>query len=263
MSEKKEMSPEEIREQIRKIKEKLENHIPAEVYYAYFLLTTQWLALEELEGQSDFVKESTKKGIRQQMRFKKAMLPPYFEQGKSTLFGMEFDEYVNEAWVSFLENYEISEEYHNDYSKLSEEELDVQPLINNFIQYLNTRYVKSGGKFPYIPLGHILMRSVQNKVENSSYKDSKNKRNFSTDDETSPQSQQEAQSANFEDNILNREAIQSVIKKLDDINQKIVELLQEENSQTEIAKKLGVSNAAISKRMKKISKIIKSELNNQ
>lgn len=216
------LTPQQARIEMRKLKEELEDNISPDVYYAYFLLTMQWLGLEQSEEQYDFVKESIKKGIRQQMRFKGSKILPYFEQGKSTLFDMEFDEYVNEAWIDFLEKFEISEDYQEGYSVLSEAELDVQPLMNNFIQYLNKDYAKHSEKFPFISLKYLLMRSVQKKVENNSYKDSKNNRNSSIDDETSRMSQQEDQSANFVDSILTEEVIQSAIKKLDDKNKKIV-----------------------------------------
>lgn len=60
---------------------------------------------------------------------------------------------------------------------------------------------------------------------------------------------------------LTKDIVQSAIKELDDINKKIVDLISQGYKQKDIAKELGISDAAVSKRMKKIREVIAAKSN--
>lgn len=302
-----------------------EDEIPPEVYHAYFLLTMKWLGMEENE-HLEFVKKATKRGARQQARWNGTFLPPYFDRGNSTLFGFEFDEYLSEAWIDFLDKFQISDKYKtDDLTGLTKNEIYEEPIINKFIEYLEEEHRSSANDYekklkdmeqkfenetfeeldsliekyadlsddefekltdellnrklgelqkerervqekehgPYIPLEFILMNAIRNKVERESYW---SKKGFSIDplddgSETPLLSRLEDQGAGVEEKTLTKDIVQSAIKELDDINKKIVDLISQGYKQKDIAKELGISDAAVSKRMKKIREVIAAKSN--
>lgn len=101
------------------------------------------------------------------------------------------------------------------------------------------------------------------KVERESYW---SKKGFSIDplddgSETPLSSRLEDQGAGVEEKTLTKDIVQSAIKELDDINKKIVDLISQGYKQKDIAKELGISDAAVSKRMKKIREVIAAKSN--
>lgn len=92
------------------------------------------------------------------------------------------------------------------------------------------------------------------------------KKGFSIDplddgSETPLSSRLEDQGAGVEEKTLTKDIVQSAIKELDDINKKIVDLISQGYKQKDIAKELGISDAAVSKRMKKIREVIAAKSN--
>lgn len=278
----------------------------------------KWLGIEVTE-QLDTIQKATKRGVREFTSYS-GNIPKGSEK---EVYGIEFEEYVNEVWVDFLDKFEISEKYKDD-SDLSEEELYVEPLINKFIEYLERRYqpsfnsniksiqasiqafqadtfnewddlvekyadltdeefdkltddllAKKLDEFhrkmegyknvyyePYIPLDAILKRLSQNQVAKRGRIVKKERKNISIDDETQKLiGQLREQSGNPEESYYINELIQSVLEELDDVNKKIVDLISQGYKQKDIAKELGISDAAVSKRMKKIREVIVAKSN--
>ena len=206
-------------------------------YAAFVRLFIEWRE-KSGEEQYDAAKDGVRKAARTYGRF--AGNPAYLNKSGDTLHGAEFDEYTNESWASLEE-------------KFSD--------VDGFADYLGKNLNPETG---YPMSDDMLRRAAQNMIGRMQREQKKSSKMLSTD-----YTQEDDDGNEMATNIPDVSVDISGIVELDDFIDCVRDLLAKDPRdldifdgllsgvpQTIIAEELGISPAAVSKRVKKIRDLI-------
>lgn len=269
---------------------------PPEAYAAFVRIYLEWMERDE-EEKIALVERSVNNAAREHRKFVPNIGYSQFllKKGFTTMYGADFDEYVNEVWAIFLENcadvdsfavylQKDFEKAAREYDKMRDSFLDdvfkewnsvtVGMSNQQLDKFFKSELVKRMKEFEakkdnfekrhsgYPKLTKLLRRPAQNMMGRLYREQRKASRGISLDaddinTDTKPEIEDKTEHGLLvEEDLVVRDYIERVKKKLDKMDEKILDDIISGASQTEIADELGVSNAAVSKRMKKIRAIM-------
>ena len=296
---------------------------PPEAYAAFLRIYLEWAGQDEAE-QRALVERSVNNAARlhSTYRLDEDYSQFSFRKGFTTMYGENFEDYVNTVWVNFLEwcsDIDRFAEYlqKNFDRNMSKEDyaqrcqLLFDKMVDNFIkraekewnETIDKRLGKKKDKdkeaeeklpkelledldadcerrcaellkikkrfyettsLGYPSLRLLLRRPAQNKMESSYKKQQKASQNVSLEADTSEEGlvleieDKTKHGLLVEDELVMLDCIERAKKRLDERSKKILDDKIAEVSQKETAKELGMSSAAVSKRVEKIRNIVRS-----
>lgn len=300
---------------------------PPEAYAAFVRIYLEWMERDE-EEKITLVERSVNNAAKLQRMY--ALNKNYsqflLKKGYTTLYGADFEDYVNEVWVKFLEacsdvdqfavylqenfdknmlktNYhkhcqlqfnrmvdnfikraekdwkKAIEKYdaeHKDEDKKPEEELpqELEDYLDDDCAKRCAELAKIKKEFDettavgYPSLWLLLRRPAQNMMGRLLRNQSAASQTISIEVEAEDQKRCEfpdvgTDGIKVEDELALQDFIDHIRNVLDEKDREIFDLKASDYSQKEIAEKMGVSNAAISKRMKKIKDTVYKAMHSQ
>ena len=271
---------------------------PPEAYAAFVRLFIEWMEKEESE-QVDLVEKNVRLAQKAHTRYT-SVFPangPFGKKG-STLYGVEFDEYVNEVWADFLENCNDVDKFavhlQKDFERrlaqrkkfLDEMEVKFQGIesaIQNMSddeadKYLNEQEQKLRAEIEkrrkewdinYPSLEKSLSKPAEKMFSRKLYDLKKGQQTIlldGTEDENGDKAPVEIEDINVsglsvEEELAVQDIIDRTIITLDELDKQILILRMSGYRNTEIAKKLGIADSTVSNHIKKILSKLSNQLN--
>lgn len=304
---------------------------PPEAYITAVRIYAQWLERDE-EKKIALAEQSVNNAARLHSMYKlnKDYSQFLLKKGYTTLYGADFDDYVNEAWATFLEMCSdvdqfaeyLKEDFDKNFDKCKNMlktnyqkrcRLQLNRIVNNFIERAEKDWKREIEKYyrdnkdkdtdketeeglpkklvesldadcekrcaelakikkefdettaqGYPSLWLLLRRPAQNMMERLYREQQKASQGISLDaddinTDTMPEIEDKTKHGLLvENDLIVRDYIERVKKKLDKTDAQILDAKISGASQTEIANELGISNAAVSKRVNKIRAIMQN-----
>ncbi len=270
--------------------------------------------------QISLLEKGVREAVKKDMKYSTGKINPQFAPNKSgTLYGAEFDEYVNEVLVRFCsgkygkveeeeekqedekggkdkksksqEEYEkfidnlqkefekcfreyqkmreefldsVFKEWDTETADMTDDELDVylEKQFDARVKEFEQKRATFEERYPGYPkLKTLLRRFAQNTMYSWRKKQEVASRNVSLDAESEGQGKLDigdgaVNGINAEDELAMQELLERIRNTLDDRGRQILDLKMSGYSQNDIATTLNISDAAVSKRLKKIKAII-------
>lgn len=271
---------------------------PPEAYAAFIRLYIEWMEKEESE-QVDLVEKSVRLAQKAHTGYT-SVFPangPFGKRG-STLYEIEFDEYVNEVWVDFKKNCNDVDKFavhlQKDFERrltqrkkfMDEMEAEFQKIesaIQNMSddeadKYLNEQEQKLRAKIEkrrkewdinYPSLEKSLRKPAERIFSRKLYDLKKRQRIIPLDDtgdENGDKAPVEIEDINVnglsvEEELTVQDTIDRTMITLNDQDKRILVLKMSGYRNTEIAKELGIRDSTVSNRMKKIQSKLSNQLN--
>lgn len=272
---------------------------PPEAYAAFVRVYIEWMEKNEGE-QIDLIERKVRHAKNKMNAFSGGMLSGSFGGANAEVLGLQFEEYVNTVWVEFTEECDNADEFAAYLQKDFEKTMHKYKLMqDNFLKETFAEWDKATAnlegkaldnffavempkkqkefqlkkadfekRYPgFAPLSTILRRHAQNAMSRRLGEISKASKAISLDDydeEAEPIEIEDVSASgfSFEERLAIYDIIEKAMETLNMKDRKIFRMKMDGRSQTEIAKELGVSDATVSNRIKKILAKLKLDYEN-
>lgn len=269
--------------------QKSETPPPPEAYAAFVRIYVEWMEKSEDE-QVDMAKDSVRNARSAVNHCSNGVVSGYSGKANPELLGLQFEEYVNTVWLEFAEMCDNADEFaaylQNHFDAVMRK---YQLMVNKFLddvftewdnatvnlygaaldRYFKLEIPKREAQFrqmkadfekrnPAFPsLDTLLRRPAQNMIVRRLGEVKRDSKGVSLDadiNEAGPLEIADVSSSgsSYESGLALWDVIFNVVRTLDKRDQKIFQMRMEGYKQKDMAKELGISDAAVSIRFKKI-----------
>lgn len=253
----------------------------ADGYAAFIRLYIEWME-KEAEEQVAIVEDGVRWAKNIKMRYGNSVNPQIYYFGKkgSSLYGEEFEGYVNESWISFSEQCSDVEKFADYLQKdLEKSHTAFQEMRDNFFKKLFREWNSMIDKSEDMSSA---AQALQDDLEKKKAEFEAEVEKFYSSDralrnlfrkyannmmgrlitqmkhikEVDDWENSMKDTVDFEQSVVQSDAVKRAIAQMSDRDREILDLIGRGRPQKEIAKKLNLSDSAISQRIKKIKAVL-------